>query len=62
MYYISNILKERDPLSCISFILFKNFDNSQKEKIDNVAQNINKPKETDISVPNDINKLIDGYI
>ncbi len=62
LYYISNKLLEKDNTSCISFILFKNFDNSEKEKIQNIALNINKPKEFNLSVPNDYDISSDGYI
>lgn len=62
LYYISNKLIEKDETSCISFILFKNFDNAEKEKIQNIALNINKPKEFNLSVPNDYDITSDGYI
>ena len=62
LYYISNKLLEKDTSSCISFILFKNFDNSEKDKIQNIAVNINKPKEFSLSVPNDYDMSADGYI
>ena len=62
LYYIANHLLETDEHSCISFILFKNFDNSQKEKIENIANNINKPKEFSLEVPNDYDISADGYL
>ena len=62
LYYIANHMLEEDPNSCISFILFKNFDTSQKEKIENIATSINKPKEFSLEVPNGYDISADGYI
>lgn len=62
LYYIANNLLEQDSSTCISFILFKNFDNAQKENIQNLAVHINKPKEFNLTVPNDFDISADGYI
>lgn len=62
LYYISNKMIEENSKAQISFILFKNFDNAQKDKIENVAININKPKEFNLAVPNDYDITADGYI
>lgn len=61
LYYISNKLFEENPYSRISFILFKNFENSEKDKIQKIAENINTPKEINLTVPNDYDISIDGY-
>lgn len=62
LYYISNKLLEEDACARISFLLFKNFDNTQKENIQNLAAHINKPKEFSLTVPNDYDISADGYI
>ena len=63
LYYITNQIKNVDKSSIVSFIYFKDFDSSDKDKIQTIANNINvNSLESDITIKNNQLLKIDGYI